>query len=105
MAEATAEKPKDAAADKPKTEPRKASKFNILVRTKDEPTWTLLPKQYEAVTQDDAKRDAARELAADGSDYQAVILGDGLQLVASTARGWKPIVVKVEPQPPKLTFG
>jgi hypothetical protein len=94
-----------AEGDAPKAEPRKPSQFHIAVQLNGEPEnqWKFLDATFEAVTQDDAKRDAARSLV-DHPDYGPVIQGDGLKLAAVTARGFKPIVVKVEPQPAKLVL-
>ncbi len=85
--------------------PRQPSDFHIFIRTADDQPWTPLPQTYSALTQDDAKKAAARDLAADGSEFQDIIVnGDGLQVAAVTVRGFKPIVVKVEPQPAKLVL-
>lgn len=98
-----------AAPDAPATEEtaekkeRKPSTFIIAVRTKGETAWTHLERTFQTITQDDAKRDAARSLV-DHEVYGPLIQGDGIELAAVSARGFKPIVVRVEPQPAKLVL-
>lgn len=83
---------------------RVPSPFIILVRPigADE-GWTQLPSPVNALTQVDAKKAAARNLLND-PEYAEIIQGSGLELAAVTVRSFKPAVVKVEPQPAKVTI-
>lgn len=88
-----------------KKAPRNPSPFVILVRAKGaDAAWTQLPSPVQALTQDAAKNVAARALVNDET-YGPTIQGDGLEIAAVTVRSFKPVVVRVEPQPAKVVVG
>ena len=91
-AEATAEK-----KDRPITE------FVALVRPHAEESWLVLDQHYSARTQDECKKLVARSLN-DEPEYAAHIQGDGLEIAVTSARSFKPVLVKVEPQPAKVVI-
>jgi hypothetical protein len=92
-----------ATADEKKA--RVPSPFVILVRAKGaDAAWTQLPSPVQALTQDAAKNIAARSLVNDET-YGPTIQGDGLEIAAVTVRSFKPVVVRVEPQPAKVVVG
>lgn len=97
---ATAEKTKDAAEKK---EPRPETEFVALVRPVGTETYQLLPQNFAGKTQDDAKRQVARALN-EVPEWSAHIQGDGLEIAVTSARSFKPVVVKVEPQPAKVVI-
>lgn len=81
--------------------PRPETIFVVLTRTKGETLWSVLPTKFVGRTQDEAKRKAARALSED-SEYAPAIQGDGLEIAVTSARSFKPVLVKVEPQPAKV---
>lgn len=92
---------------KEKGEDRPLTVFVALVRPKGEDEWTLLDERFEGRTQDEAKKVIARTLSADESDggYGEVINGDGLEIAVTSARSFKPVLVKTQPQPAKVVIG
>ena len=100
MASAAPEAP-EATADEAK--PRPETTFVVLVRPKGTEPWNLIESRVTAKTQDDAKRQAARLLGED-EEYGAAIQGDGLEIAVTSARSFKPVLVKVEPQPAKVVI-
>lgn len=102
MADAKKEAPK---GDEPteKKEPRPETEFVALVRPAGTEPWQHLPSTFTGKTQTDAKRDVARALA-EVPEWQEHINGEGLEIVVTSARSFKPVLVKVEPQPPKVTI-
>lgn len=93
---------KDGAQKEPK-EPRPETEFVALVRPAGQEAWQQLPQTYTGKTQVDAKREVARALN-DVPEWAAHIQGDGLEIVVTSARSFKPVVVKVEPQPAKVVI-
>lgn len=91
-AEATAEKT-----------PRPETTFVVFVRAKGDELWALDSEKVTAKTQDEAKRAAARGLG-EQEQYAALIQGDGLEIAVTSARSFKPVLVKVEPQPSKVVI-
>lgn len=89
--------------DAPAKKDRTPSTFHIIVRQEGQTDWTMLEDTQDAITQEDAKRNAAKALV-NHEVYGPVIQGAGLELAAVSARGFKPLVVKVEPQEPKLVL-
>lgn len=83
---------------------RPATSFRVFVRPAGGDEWKALDKPVTGRTQDEAKKIAARELGADGSEYAANIQGDGLEIAVCAARSFKPVLVKVEPQPAKVVI-
>lgn len=81
--------------------PRPETTFVVLTRTKGEVAWNVLDTKYVGRTQDEAKRKAARALS-EHPDYAPSIQGDGLEIAVTSARSFKPVLVKVEPQPAKV---
>ncbi len=92
-----------ATEEKVKTPPRSATTFVVFVRPKGEVQWTLLEKTYDGKTQDEGKRNAARGLGED-EHYASFIQNDGLEIAVTSARSFKPVLVKVEPQPAKVVI-
>ena len=82
--------------------PRPATTFRVLVRPAGDSHWTLLGSTVTSRTQDEAKRQAARQLEDDPT-YRAYIVGDGLDVAVTSARSFKPVRVSVQPQPSKMT--
>lgn len=91
----------DAKAPEAAEKPRPETTFVVFTRTKGETAWNIIPKTYVGRTQDEAKRKAARALSED-ADYAPAIQGDGLEIAVTSARSFKPVLVKVEPQPAKV---
>lgn len=92
---------------------RKQSTFVVFVQVKGKPeTLRVLDARYQGITQDHAKRDAARAIAAIDGDghalaaYRDAVLDPkvGIEVAAVSERVWQPLHVKVEPQPAKVTF-
>lgn len=88
-------------SDAEKTAPRPETTFVVFTRAKGDETWSILGEQYVGRTQDEAKRKAARALS-DSDEYGPIIQGDGLEIAVTSARSFKPVLVKVEPQPAKV---
>jgi hypothetical protein len=83
--------------------PRPETTFVVLVRAKGETPWNLIQERVTAKTQDDAKKQAAR-LLGEQEQYRALIEGEGLEIAVTSARSFKPVLVKVEPQPAKVVI-
>lgn len=82
---------------------RKPTEFRVFVRPKDQDVWTVLDQTVAGRTQEEAKKKAARLL--NGLDvYADEIRGEGLELAVTSARSFKPVLVKVEPQPAKVVL-
>lgn len=83
--------------------PRAETDFRVFVRPKGEATWTTLDETVSGRTQDEAKKKAARVLN-DIEEYALLIQGDGIELAVTAARSFKPVLVRVEPQPAKVVL-
>lgn len=92
---------------KEKGEDRPLTVFVALVRPKGTEAWTLLEETFQGRTQDEAKKVIARALSADESEggYAEVINADGLEIAVTSARSFKPVLVKTQPQPAKVVIG
>lgn len=99
MAAATAEKEKTAE----KKEARAETEFVAFVRPSGQDAWQLLDQHFQGKTQDDAKRQVARALS-EVPEWSAHIQGSGLEIAVTSARSFKPVIVKVEPQPAKVVI-
>lgn len=86
-----------------KKEPRPETTFRVFVRPKGAEDWHTLDETVSGRTQEEAKKKAAR-LLNDIEEYSAMIQGDGLELAVTSARSFKPVLVKVEPQPAKVVL-
>jgi hypothetical protein len=84
-------------------EPRPETVFRVFVRSVGEEAWLALDQTVSGRTQEEAKKKAARMLN-DIEEYAAQIQGNGLELAVTSARSFKPVVVKVEPQPAKVVL-
>lgn len=101
MATATDTPPKtNADADK---KPRPETTFRVFVRAAGATEWTTLDQTVVGRTQEEAKKKAARVLN-DIEQYAEQIRGQGLELAVTSARSFKPVLVKVEPQPAKVVL-
>lgn len=100
---ATAEAPKGKTKDGEDKTPRPETEFVALVRPVGAEAYQLLPQKYTGKTQDDAKRQVARALA-EVPEWAEHIQGSGLEIAVTSARSFKPVVVKVEPQPAKVVI-
>lgn len=83
--------------------PRSVTSFVVFTRNAGDTVWGTLPAPVSGRTQDEAKRNAARTLSADPA-YADQINGDGLELAVAPARSFRPVVIKVEPQPAKVVL-
>lgn len=81
--------------------PRPETTFVVLTRAAGSEAWTTLDEHFVGRTQDEAKRKAARALS-ESAEYGPIIQGDGLEIAVTSARSFKPVLVKVEPQPAKV---
>lgn len=99
---AATETPAPESTDEAK-EPRPETTFRVFVRPRGGDVWTLLDQTVDGRTQDEGKKRAARMLN-DIPEYAAQIQGDGLELAVTSARSFKPAVIKVEPQPAKVVI-
>jgi hypothetical protein len=99
---AATEAPEQETTDEAK-EPRPETTFRVFVRPRGGDVWTLLDQTVDGRTQDEGKKRAARMLN-DIPEYAAQIQGDGLELAVTSARSFKPAVIKVEPQPAKVVI-
>lgn len=88
--------------DEPKA-PRPETAFRVFVRPKGEAAWVTLDATVSGRTQDEGKKRAARDLN-EIPEYAAMIQGDGLELAVTSARSFKPQLIKVEPQPAKVVI-
>lgn len=88
-----------------KKEPRPETVFRVLVRSVGAESWLVLPEDQNVTgrTQEEGKKKAARMLS-DIEEYAEQIQGNGLELAVTSARSFKPVVVKVEPQPAKVVL-
>lgn len=86
-----------------KKEPRPETNFRVFVRAAGADQWTTLEQTVAGRTQEEAKKKAARVLN-DIEEYAAQIQGAGLELAVTSARSFKPVMVKVEPQPAKVVL-
>lgn len=82
---------------------RPSTEFVALVRPKGAEGWEILDATYTARTQDEAKKIVARALN-EVEEYAAHIQGEGLEIAVTSARSFKPVLVKVEPQPAKVVI-
>ncbi len=92
----------EATEDGEKT-PRQETVFRILSRAKGEELWRVHDETVTGRTQDEGKKRAAL-LLGKRDEYRALIEGDGLELAVTSARSFKPQLVKVEPQPAKVVI-
>lgn len=83
--------------------PRTETDFRVFVRPKGAESWTTLDDTVSGRTQDEAKKKAARVLN-DIEEYALLIQGDGIELAVTAARSFKPVLVRVEPQPAKVVL-
>jgi hypothetical protein len=90
-------------ADKAEKKQRPETEFVALIRPRGQENWQLIPSRYTGKNQDDAKRQVARALA-EIDEWRAHIEGDGLEIAVTSARSFKPVLVKVEPQPAKVVI-
>lgn len=86
-----------------KKEPRPETVFRVLVRSAGAEAWIVLDDTVSGRTQEEGKKKAARMLS-DIEEYAAQIQGNGLELAVTSARSFKPVLVKVEPQPAKVVL-
>lgn len=93
----------EAPAEATEKKVRPVTTFRVFVRAKGEDTWEVLDQTVDGRTQEEAKKHAARMLN-DIEQYAALIQGDGLELAVTSARSFKPVLVKVEPQPAKVVL-
>jgi hypothetical protein len=97
-------KQKDAPkADGEKKEARPETEFVALVRPAGTEAWQHLPQTFQGKTQTDAKKEVARALS-EVEEWASHIQGAGLEIVVTSARSFKPVLVKVEPQPAKVVI-
>lgn len=82
---------------------RPITEFVALVRPKGETAWSILSERHSARTQDECKKLVARSLN-DQPEYAQHIQGEGLEIAVTSARSFKPVLVKVEPQPAKVVI-
>lgn len=95
-----------AATEAPEAEkaaPRPVTTFRVLVRPVGGVEWTLIDATVDGRTQDEGKKAASRLLAEDGT-YGPLIQGEGIEIAVTSARSFKPVTVKVEPQPAKVVI-
>lgn len=83
--------------------PRPETTFRVFVRPKGEEPWLTLAETVDGRTQDEGKKRAARMLS-EVPEYAAMIQGDGLEVAVTSARSFKPQLIKVEPQPAKVVI-
>lgn len=83
--------------------PRQETTFRIFSRAKGEELWRVHDETVDGRTQDEGKKRAAVKLGEQDA-YRALIEGDGLELAVTSARSFKPQLVKVEPQPAKVVI-
>lgn len=95
---------KEAKTDEAEKKPRPITTFRVFVRPAGGVEWTALSETVDGRTQDEAKKVAARLLGAEGSEYAEHIQGAGLEIAVTSARSFKPVLVKVEPQPAKVVI-
>lgn len=86
-----------------KAAPRPETEFRVFVRAAGGTEWATLDQTVSGRTQEEAKKKAARVLN-DIEEYAAQIQGSGLELAVTSARSFKPVLVKVEPQPAKVVL-
>lgn len=82
---------------------RSETEFRVFIRPRGEEAWLTLGKTVSGRTQDEGKKRAARALN-EVPEYAAMIQGDGLELAVTSARSFKPQLIKVEPQPAKVVI-
>lgn len=82
---------------------RPVTEFVALVRPTGADGWEILDERYSARTQDEAKKLVARGLN-EVEEYANHIQGEGLEIAVTSARSFKPVLVKVEPQPAKVVI-
>lgn len=93
----------DPTTDEAPKEARQETVFRIFSRAKGETLWNLHDETVTGRTQDEGKKRAAQSLG-ERDEYAAVIQGDGLELAVTSARSFKPQLVRVEPQPAKVVI-
>jgi hypothetical protein len=102
MSDITTDAPANETEGDDKT-PRQETVFRVLSRAKGEELWRVHDDTVTGRTQDEGKKRAAVMLG-EREEYAAVIQGDGLELAVTSARSFKPQLVKVEPQPAKVVI-
>lgn len=83
--------------------PRQETVFRVFSRAKGETLWLLHDETVTGRTQDEGKKRAATMLG-ENPEYAEIIQADGLELAVTSARSFKPQLVKVEPQPAKVVI-